>query len=331
MSFVLTRTPLRISFFGGGTDYPAWYREHGGAVLSTTIDKYCFISCRWLLPFFEHKYRIVWSHIETVNAIGEILHPAVRESLNMLDFADKRGIEMHHQGDLPARTGMGSSSSFAVGLIKALHLLNGVDRDAPELSRQAIELEQNWLKDSVGSQDQVAAAHGGLNMIRFESDGRIVVDPVKISRERRDQLNDRLMLFYTGTSRLSSTVAREVITNLPQRSQNLRRMREMVDDARNLLEGSGDLDDFGRMLAETWKLKRGLAAPVSNDRIDNAYSLARGAGALGGKLLGAGAGGFILLYVPPERQREVSRAMEPFFPVPFRFETHGCTQIQTEL
>ncbi|MBX9635690.1 MAG: kinase [Magnetospirillum sp.] len=329
-SFFTSRTPFRISFFGGGTDYPQWYRQEGGAVLSTTIDKYCYISGRWLPPFFASSYRIVWSHIETVTSISEILHPAVRHGLRMFGFTDSPGLELHHQADLPARTGVGSSSAFAVGLISILTALRGQAIDKTSLFQKAIELEQDWIKDAVGSQDQVATAMGGLNVIRFERDGAITVQPVKISEARRGELESRLIMIYTGLSRVGPELAQRIIDSLPHRTAKLHRMRQMVDEAAALLSGDGDLDEFGRMLDETWQLKRSLDAQISNDRIDSIYAAAKQAGAIGGKLLGAGSSGFILLYVPPEHQDAVRAATQPLLEVPFRFDTQGSVIINGE-
>lgn len=214
---IITRTPYRLSFFGGGTDYPAWSKVEGGAVLSTTIDKYCYVSVRHLPPFFANRHRVVWSHIETVSTISEILHPAVREGLQALGFDDAKGLEIHHQGDLPARAGMGSSSAFAVAMVQALTALRGQMLDKHDLAKTAIRLEQEILRENVGSQDQIAVAYGGLNVIRFHRDGDFSVDPITVAPSRIDELKSRLMLFYTGTSRLSSEIAAEVIANLTSR------------------------------------------------------------------------------------------------------------------
>lgn len=325
MNFVITRTPFRISFLGGGTDYPPWYLKEGGQVLSTTIDKYCYISARILPPFFDSRHRVVWSHIENVQSIADILHPAVREGLRMLGFDDSRGLEIHHQGDLPARTGMGSSSSFAVGLIRALLALRGETPTRQELALRAIELEQNWLKDTVGSQDQTAAAFGGFNHIRFGTDGSIRVEPVAAAPERLRELSQRLMLFYTGTNRFASRVAADVVGAIPDKTRELRLLSEFVDRGREIVEGSGDLDDFGRLLHETWSLKRSFARSVSSPTIDSLYEMGRLAGALGGKLLGAGGAGFMLFYARPEDQSVMLRALGRYLHVPFRFESSGCT------
>ena len=327
-AFFTSRTPFRLSFFGGGTDYPQWYRTEGGAVLSTTIDKYCYISGRWLPPFFSYSHRIVWSHIETVSSVGEIMHPAVRQGLRMFGFTDTEGIELHHQADLPARTGIGSSSAFAVGLIRVLAALRrrtpGLeDLDREGLYLKAIDLEQNWIKDAVGSQDQVATAVGGLNVIRFAPDGRITVSPLVLPADRRAALESRLLLVYTGLSRAGPELARQIIDNLSRRTATLRRMQALVDQAAALLASNDDLDGFGDMLDETWALKRSLSDQVSNDRIDTLYAAARKAGARGGKLLGAGASGCIVFYVAPEHQQAVRQALSTLLEVPFRFDTQG--------
>lgn len=324
---IISRTPFRISFFGGGTDYPAWYLEEGGAVLSTTIDKYCYISCRYLPPFFNIRHRIVWSHIETVTTISEILHPGVRAGLRYLGFDDSAGLEIHHQGDLPARAGMGSSSSFVVGLIKGLTALRGQMISKHELALRAIELEQSELKENVGSQDQVAAAYGGFNVIRLLKGGDIRVEPVTIPSSRLDELQSRLLLFYTGASRLASEVAADVVSNLQDKREHLREMRAMVDRAVLVLDKSGGMDEFGRMLDETWKLKRELSAAVSSAAVDETYQTAIENGALGGKLLGAGSTGFMVFYVPPEKQGQVKRALSHCLHVPFKFESEGSTLI----
>ena len=318
---IITRTPFRISFFGGGTDYPAWYREHGGAVLATTISKYCYITCRWLPPFFEHTSRIVWSRIELVKNPSEIQHPSVREALQFLDV--KRGIELHHDGDLPARTGLGSSSSFTVGLLHALYGLQGVMRSKMQLAQDAIHVEQERLKENVGSQDQVLSAFGGMNRIDFGRDGGIQVSPLVIDHERLAQLQEHLMLVYTGVSRTASEIAGEQIKQIAKRAHALQTMQHMVDDAIDILQGHGDLSAFGRLLHEGWELKRGLTDKISTSYIDDLYETARRAGAIGGKLLGAGGGGFLLLFVRPESQPAVKAALGGLLHVPVQFENAG--------
>lgn len=324
---IISKTPFRISFLGGGTDYPQWYLKEGGAVLSTTIDKYCYISCRVLPPFFNNRFRIVWSHIENVATVSEILHPAVREGLRFLGINGNMGLEIHHQGDLPARSGMGSSSSFTVGLIKALTALQGEMIGKHELALKAIELEQRVLKEEVGSQDQVSAAYGGFNLIRFLPSGEIRVEPVTLSPSRIRELESHLMLIYTGRSRLASEIAKGVMANLGKKRPVLRKMQGLVEQGLALLTGGGDLDDFGRLLHEGWMLKRSMSRAVSNGTIDRIYEKALDHGALGGKLLGAGSSGFMVLYVPPGRQEGVRDALDGYLHVPFRFENEGSTII----
>jgi D-glycero-alpha-D-manno-heptose-7-phosphate kinase len=324
---IITQTPFRISFFGGGTDFPAWYQLNGGAVLSTTIDKYCYLTCRYFPPFFPNAFRIVWSHIEPVSSIAEILHPAVREGLKMLGFTDEQGLEIHHQGDLPARSGMGSSAAFANGLILALHGLKGETVDIETLYRESIELEQVWLKDNVGSQDQVATACGGLNTIYFGPGDNIRVEPLRVAPRRLAALDDRLMLFFTGASRMGSDIVQSTIANLQNRSEELRHMRQMVDRGIDILTGNGDLDLFGLLLDEAWQYKLRLNTRISNQTIDRLYARALANGALGGKLLGAGGTGFMLFYVPLEKQEAVREALGSCIHVPFRFADRGASII----
>ncbi len=327
---LISKTPFRISFFGGGTDYPAWYTKEGGVVLSTTIDKYCYLNCRFLPPYFNIKHRIVWSHIETVMSIKEILHPAVREGLHFLGFDDSMGLEIHHQGDLPARAGMGSSSAFAVGLINALTNLKGTSIEKKSLALKAIELERDILKEHVGSQDQVAAAYGGLNLILFDRQGDFRVEPMALSTTRSSSLESHLMLFYTGMNRMASEVAQGVIENIPHKKQTFLKIRNLVDQASTLLKGSGDLDDFGRLLHEGWNLKCDLSAAVTNARIDDIYQRALKHGALGGKLLGAGGAGFMVFYVPLGKQEEVKQALKDHLYVSFKFENHGSVVTESK-
>jgi D-glycero-alpha-D-manno-heptose-7-phosphate kinase len=324
---IISKTPFRISFFGGGTDYPQWYLKEGGAVLSTTIDKYCYITCRILPPFFTNKYRIVWSHIENVNSPAEILHPAVRAGLSYLGLDLCEGMEIHHQGDLPARSGMGSSSAFAVGLIHALTALQGQMISKHDLALKAIDLEQNQIRENVGSQDQVASAFGGLNHITFLTNGDIRIEPVTVSARRIKDLEERLMLVYTGTSRLSSEIAKQTIASFDQKQQVLQKMHSMVNEAINILNSDADLDAFGRLLHEGWELKRSLNDAISNPTIDKIYRMALEGGAIGGKLLGAGASGFMVLYIPPAKKKEVKESLSPYLHVPFKFENDGSTII----
>jgi D-glycero-alpha-D-manno-heptose-7-phosphate kinase len=319
---IISRTPFRISFFGGGTDYPAWFRENGGVVLATAIDKYCYISCRYLPPFFEHKYRVVYSKIENVKVVSQIEHPAARAVLEWLKC--DRGLEIHHDGDLPARSGLGSSSSFTVGLINAVMALNGRYVSKEELAESAIHIEQERLRENVGSQDQISVAHGGFNRIEFKRDNTYDVTPVVMPKPKLEMLQGSLMLFFTGISRFSSDVARTQIENFRKREPELRRMEEMVGQALSILNGSADgLDDFGQLLDEAWNYKKSLSDKVSNATIDRIYQQAVKAGASGGKILGAGGGGFILFYVKPERQAAVKERLKELIHVPFRFENSG--------
>ncbi len=318
---IISRTPFRVSFFGGGTDYPVWYREHGGAVLATTINKYCYLSCRWLPPFFEHTSRIVWSKIEQVTDHADIQHPAVRAALEFLSLS--QGVEIHHVGDLPARTGLGSSSSFTVGLLHALHGLKGQMPSKQQLAREAIVIEQDKLREAVGSQDQVIASYGGLNRIDFPASGSFHVSPVIVAPERLQALEDHLMLWFTGLSRTASEVAQEQIQATPNKRAELRAMQEMVEEGIRLLQGGGDVAAFGELLHESWQLKRTLTTRISTPDIDHLYDAARQAGAVGGKLLGAGGGGFLLLFVRPEEQPRVKEALRGLLHVPFRIEPFG--------
>ena len=318
---VITRTPYRISFFGGGTDYSSWYLKHGGAVLCTSIDKYCYLTCRHLPPFFEHKYRIVYSRIELCKSIREIHHPAVRETLRFLKL--NRGLEIHHDGDLPARSGIGSSSSFTVGLLHALYGLQGVLPSKRQLATESIYIEQEMIREMVGSQDQVIAALGGLNRISFARDGEIDIRPVTVANERRDELNSHLMLFYTGIKRTASNIANGYAQSMDKKHQALLRMRRMVDEAIDILNSDRSLNEFGELLHDGWLLKRSLSSAISNGIIDDIYGRACDAGAVGGKILGAGGGGFLLLFVPPSAQTRVRKVLSRLIRVPFKFETGG--------
>ena len=320
---IISKTPFRISFFGGGTDYPSWYLKHGGAVLSTTIDKYCYISCRVLPPFYGVKYKVVWSHIEVVSSISEILHPAVRNGLRYLNIDENIRLEIHHQNDLPARAGMGSSSSFAVGLFKALIGLQGNIIGKKELSDMAIEFEQNVLKENVGSQDQTAASYGGLNVIQFFKNGNILVEPLTISVNRIKELEDHLLLFYTGSTRLASDIAGNFIANFDKKQEVLHEMRSIVDRATSILAGDQDIIKFGELLHKTWLLKQSVSAVVSNEVINRIYQTALDNGAIGGKLLGAGGAGFMLVFAPPEKHSFIKEALPTYCSVPFKFEDLG--------
>ncbi len=319
---IITRTPFRMSFFGGGTDYPAWYAEHGGAVLATTIDKYCYITCRHLPPFFEHKHRIVHSHIENVRNIDEIKHPAVRAVLGWVGC--ERGLEIHHDGDLPARSGLGSSSSFTVGLLHALATLEGRYASKEQLARTAINVEQNVIGENVGSQDQVSAAYGGFNLIEFYRNGGFNVSPMVLRQERLAEFQSHLMLCFTGVSRIASEVAKSQIDNLLQRQAQLHLMREMVDEAIAILQSeTASIEEVGKLLHESWLCKRSLSEKVSTSEIDHLYEQAINAGATGGKIMGAGGGGFLMLFVKPENQPAVRERLHRLVHVPFKFDEEG--------
>lgn len=324
---VISRTPFRMSFFGGGTDYPAWYLKEGGSVLSATINKYCYITCRNLPPFFGMKHRIVWSHIECANSHTEILHPAIREGLRSMNFDPSEGLEIHHQGDLPARSGIGSSSSFSVGLFHALLGFKGKMISKKELALKAIDFEQNVLKETVGCQDQLAVSYGGINRFNFFQNGDIQRHPVLMEAQKRSDLEDRLLMFYLGTNRLGSELAAKLVANMPAKTTALHRMQEMVDEANHILQNGKSLDCFGELLHEAWLLKQSLAAGISNPEVQAAYDTAREHGAIGGKLMGAGGTGFMYFYVPTEKQEAVRRAMKHYLHVPFRFEREGSTII----
>lgn len=318
---VISRTPFRISFFGGGTDYPAWYRQHGGAVIATTIDKYCYLTCRYLPPFFEHRIRVVYSKAENCQTIDEITHPAARETLRFLNF--ERGVEIHHDGDLPARSGMGSSSAFTVGLLHALYALKGHMPSKQQLAKESIYIEQECLKETVGAQDQILAAYGGFNHIIFHPNGEFSVRPVTISPERMRELNSHLMLFYTGLKRTASDIAASYTTDIESKRQQLRITKDLVDESISILVDGREITAFGKLLHEAWQIKRSLSSLVSNPIVDEIYAEALAAGALGGKLAGAGGGGFMLLFVPPSRQTAVREKLNKLIYVPFKFEFSG--------
>jgi len=317
---IISRTPYRISFFGGGTDYPGWYLKHGGQVLSTTIDKYLYISCRYLPPFFEHRLRLVYSRIEECQQNSELDHPSAREVLKFLGIED--GLEIHYDGDLPGRSGLGSSSSFTVGLLNALYAYQDQTVSNHRLSIESIHIEQDLIKETVGSQDQVNAAYGGLNRICFRQSGEIIVDPITIPKERLEALDQNLMLFYTGIMRTAEKVAKSYVEGIQAKKKQLVRIRAMVGEAVEIMM-NGNLDDFGLLLNKTWQEKRSLSKLVSNSQVDEIYASAISSGALGGKLSGAGGGGFLLLYVPVEKQSDVKQKLSHLLHVPFSFEPTG--------
>jgi D-glycero-alpha-D-manno-heptose-7-phosphate kinase len=319
---IITRTPLRISFFGGGTDYPVWYRQYGGAVLATTIDKCCYITCRWLPPFFEYHSRILYSRTENVNVNSAIQHPSVRACLEHLGIEE--GVEIHHIADLPARTGLGTSSAFTVGLLLGLYALKDQMRDKRALASDAIHVEQNLLQEAVGAQDQVSAAYGGLNRINFNTDDSIDVKRVLAAPNRLAELESHLALYFTGFVRNAPEVAKDQIQMTPHKKKELDLMMQMVNEGEAILSNPDrSLDEFGWLLHEGWKLKRSLTHKISNASIDEIYEAGLSAGALGGKLLGAGGGGFMLFFVPPERKAALRERLKKFLCVPFSFSNKG--------
>lgn len=319
---IISRTPFRVSFFGGGTDYPAWYREHGGAVLSTSINKYCYITCRFLPPFHDFKYLIRYYKREEAQTVDEIQHPSVRECLKFLGIT--QGVDLVHHADLPARSGLGSSSTFTVGLLHALYALKHEMPTKRELAINAIRVEQDRIGEHVGSQDQTAAAFGGLNKITFGGAQEIDVRPLIMRPERLERLQQHMMMFFTGYSRTASEVAKDQIEQIPNNKPNLRQMMQIVDEAEAiLLDKSDRLDEFGRLLHEQWKLKRELSSKISTSQINEIYETGRKAGALGGKLLGAGSGGFMLFFARPEQQDRIKAALSRLLHVPCRFDLTG--------
>lgn len=320
---IITKTPFRISFFGGGTDFEEFYKQHGGAVISTTFDKYCYVTVRHLPRFFEYSTQLVYSKMEHITDIDEIEHPAIREAMRYLDMHELR---IAYDADLPARSGLGTSSSFAVGLLNAFYSLKGKYVDRGILANDAIYLERVLCKEKGGIQDQIATAFGGLNKISFSKDG-YTVDPIIISPERKMHLNENLMLFFTGFSRFSSDIQKETASSMKNKTKELLEMLSLVDDAQCVLTSKCDINEFGRLLNYTWKLKRGITSKISTCAIDELYNCAMQAGALGGKLLGAGGGGFLLFYVEREKQEAVKKAMNGFLHVAFEFENGGTRVI----
>ena len=312
-----------MSFFGGGTDFPDFYKEHGGAVISTTFDKYCYVNVRHLPRFFDYSTELSYAKIERVTEIDRIEHPAIREAMKYLDMHELR---LTYEADLPARSGLGTSSSFAVGMLNAFYALKGKYADKKKLADDAIYLERVLCGESGGVQDQIAASYGGLNRINFNADG-YEVNPVIISPERKTRLNRNLMLYFTGFSRFSSDIQKTTQKALADKEKQLLEMLELVDEAEKILTSKTDLAEFGRLLDYTWKLKRGISTGISTDSIDRLYEKGIEAGALGGKLLGAGGGGFLLFYVEEDKQEAVHKAMEELLYVPFEFENSGTRVI----
>jgi D-glycero-alpha-D-manno-heptose-7-phosphate kinase len=320
---IITKTPYRVSFFGGGTDYPEWFEDNGGAVISTSIQHYCYIHGRYLPSFFDYKYRLVWSKIENVSHIDDIEHPVIREALRWK--GEGLGMEIHHHGDLPARSGLGSSSSFSVGIINMLYALYGTIESKKKISEDAIYLERVLLKESVGIQDQIAATYGGFNRVDFSKKGNVTINPL-LNKETIKELESRILLVYTGVSRISSNFAKKQIESIPVNVTKMEEIRDLVDVATEILYKGGSLDDFGILLHETWMLKKSLTNIISSYYIDTIYNNAISSGALGGKLLGAGGGGFMIFYVPLEKRQAVIKRLRGLLMVPFKVDYEG-TQV----
>lgn len=321
---IITKTPFRMSFFGGGTDLKEFYEEYGGAVLSSTFDKYVYVTVRHLPRFFDYKNQLTYSKIERVGSVDELEHPMVRNAMKLLDMHE---LIINYDADLPARTGLGTSSSFAVGLLNAFHSLKGKLKDKRLLADEAIYVERIMCDEAGGLQDQIAASYGGLNRIDFDASG-YRVKPIEISKERKDELNDNLLLFFTGFSRFSADIQSDTKKNIRNNTETLLKMKDMVDEAERILsDESISLDEFGKLLDQSWKLKRSTGSKISTDQIDLIYERAMKAGALGGKLLGAGGGGFMLFYVPKEKQESVKKELNELLLVPFRFEEEGTSVI----
>ena len=321
---IITKTPFRMSFFGGGTDMENYFKENGGAVLSTTFDKYCYVNVRHLPRFFDYTTELSYSKTERVNSIADIEHPAIRNAMQMLDMHE---IRLTYEADLPARSGLGTSSSFAVGMLNAFYALKGKYANKKKLADEAIYLERVLCNEAGGWQDQIAASFGGFNRINFNSDGYEVL-PVIISPERKKMLNDNLMMFFTGFTRFSSELQKINNVSASDKKNQLKEMLSLVDEAENVLtDNSSDLDDFGRMLDHTWRLKKKTGSAISTGSIDEFYDKGIKAGALGGKLLGAGGGGFLVFYVQPEYKQNVMNAMHELMYIPFSFENGGTRVI----
>ena len=318
---IISKTPYRISFFGGGTDYPVWYKKHGGSVLSTTIDKYIYISCRSLPSFFKHKYRIVWSRIENVQKIDQIKHEVVKEMLRK--YKIRSGLEIHYDGDLPARSGMGSSSVFCVGLMNLLSNFQGKIIKKKQLAEKSIHFEQKILKQIVGSQDQIAATYGGFNKIVFKMGGGFTVFPFSLKKKKIQKLNKNLLLVYSGLKRTAHHIAKNYVHKLQtSKKSHILEISNFVHEGERILK-EGKLDDFGKLLHESWLEKKSLSSSITNSRIDTIYDTALKNGALGGKLLGAGGGGFLIFYVPHCKQKNFIKHFRNLISIPFKFTSEG--------
>lgn len=320
---IITRTPYRISFFGGGADYHTWYQKHGAVILSTTINHYCYLSCRQLPPFFKHKSRITWSKIEEVVNNNDIIHPSVNAVLKYLNI--DYGVEINHQGDLPARSGLGSSSAFTVGLLNAIYGLENTMASKKQLACESIYVERHILKENVGVQDQIATAYGGLNKITISTNGEFIVEPIILNNNRLHELESHLLLFFTGVSRTASNIAESKIKNISSgnKENTLFSMQDLVSDAINLLTSNEDIRGFGKLLDKTWQLKKNISNNISTNNIDYIYNKAMDAGSLGGKILGAGGGGFILFFAEPKKHEKIKESLSDLLHVPFNINNNG--------
>ncbi len=324
---ITTKTPYRISFFGGGTDYPLWFEENNGAVISASIDKYIYISSRFLPPFFEKRHRIVWSKVEVVDRFEEIEHPVIREGLKYLNFKQANGLDIHYQADLPARSGMGSSSAFTVGFLNCMRKLAGQKFSKMDLAIEAMNLEQNILKETVGCQDQIACSFGGLNKITFHKNKKFLVEPLVLPSGRIEELESNLYLVYLGIDRFASEVAQKFVESFKKKKKSLKKIFSFVSDAIKILESNGNIDDFGELLHETWMQKKSVHPIVSNEKVENLYSKAKKNGAIGGKLLGAGKSGFMLFYVNKNNRKRFLDNTKDYLHVPMKFSYNGSQVI----
>jgi len=321
---IVSKTPYRISFFGGGTDLPQWYEEYGGSVISTSIDKYCYITCRGLLPFYPYKHRLVYSKAQTVNKLDEIEHPVIRETLKFLNVST--GLEIHHDGDLPARSGLGSSSSFTVGMLHVIRKFMNENCSSEELAKDAIYIEQTLLNEAVGSQDQIAASYGGFNKIEFHKNGHFHVEKLKVHSNRKLDLNDHMLLLFTGIQRFAQDIEITKINRIKEIHSGLTQISQAAKEAESLLlSNKFSSIEFGLLMHEGWKIKKELSPLVSNKAINAIYDSALGAGAVGGKLLGAGGGGFMLLMADPKYHAKIKKVLSPLVFVDFNFDTDGST------
>lgn len=320
---IITKTPFRVSFLGGGTDFPLWYNKNGGMVISTTIDKYCYISCRILPPFFDYKYRFMYSQKEEVRNISEIKHPSIRECLKFLNIKD--GLEIHHDADLPARSGLGASSSFTVGLLNALYRLSGESfLNKHKLANDAIHIEQNIIGESCGSQDQTIVSHGGFNVIVFTKDG-IFVSPVDIDKKLLEELNKWVVIFFTGFTRFADKIEHDKLNRMQNKTDVYTKLRYITSEGLQCLK-KGNITEFGKLVDESWNLKKCMSPSVTLPEIDIMYQTAKGVGSIGGKLLGSGGGGFFLFFIEPSKKEKLIDAFKNLLHVPFNFESNG-TQV----